>query len=387
MELELRYIDELIKDAGSGKKIILYGSAKETGKLVEFLKLYNLKIAYVINDVQEDNIRSVFDLMYEKPDDIFVLICKINYLQACSRLEELGLRQQVHFRALIKAKYANLHQTFPLDVNIGYTSSVEEMDARFPGVTIFGDIVQKDAYKVVTLGGSTSDSQAFVWKCWSEFLWEKLNAGHKDAVVISAGVSGYRSSQEFLKLVRDMIGLKPDMVVSFSGVNDTGETDHPFVQYYMDRIFGMFCRTDVSDINGAKTVTGYSAGFSMAGSLAENWVRHMRMMKAVCTEFGISFHSFLQPMIGSKKSILSRSEREQILNGDGDILERTERFLLDAKNILGTQAIGCIHDISDLFDKETDVYIDACHVTEEGNRKIADKIYEVIHGEIPAATS
>lgn len=382
MNLELRYLNDLIEDLLSGKKIILYGSLEEAKPVQALANLYLKPVSYIVNEIASLSVQSYLDLIYENTDEIFVLICKMDYLQACYNLEEIGLKQQVNYRVVGKAKYVNLFQKFPLDVNIGYTYFTEQIDERYPGVTIFGNVENLNTYKIVTVGGSTSDSQAYLWKCWSQILFEKFREKGKDVIVYSSGISGYRSSQELMKLERDLLNFKPDMVVSFSGVNDTGQTEYPFVQSYSERVFNIFCHSNISDMNGAKTVQGYTSGFKIEGTLAENWVKHVRMMKAICSEFGIRFCAFLQPMIGNKKEKLSRREWELVINGEPDVLERTEAFLLDAKQLLDKLQVEYIYDISDLFDNNDSVYIDGCHVTEEGNYMIADKIFDIIDPQI-----
>lgn len=387
MKLELRYIRDLIKDFKSGKKVILYGSREETENLIKFINLYDLSPYCIVNDMPDGNIKTVSALRYEHLDDIFVLICKADYMHVVDELERYGLKQSTHFRVLGKNRYANLHQEFPLDVNIGYTYSIGKLDVDFPGVTIFGDIQQENAYKIVTLGSSTSDAQSLVWRSWSEILYDTIKDKYSNVVIMAAGVSGYKSSQELLRLMRDFVGMKPQMVISFSGVNDIGSSRYPFVPYYVKRNFDEFSRLDLLDINGAKTVSEYSCGFPRVGSVAENWLRHMRMMKAICEEFEIVFYPFLEPMIGSKKNNLSANEWEQILNGDNDILKNTDDFLTEVRNAIKEEKIDFIEDISTLFDDLEDIYVDAIHVTEEGNHMIADKVFQIIERELAMGAS
>lgn len=382
MNIELRYFNDLINDILCEKKIILYGNLDETKRIQRIANLYHKPVSYIVDEKESPYTRSYLELIYQDIEDIFILICKNDYLQACINLEEIGLKQQLNYRVVIKAKYVNLFQKFPLDINIGYTYFTEEIDEKYPGVTIFGNTENSNAYKIVTVGGSTSDSQAYLWKCWSQILYEKFLTKKKEIIIYSAGVSGYRSSQELMKLERDLLNFMPDMVISLSGVNDTGETEHPFVQAYSEQIFNIFCNANISDMNGAKTAQSYTSGFKKQGSLAENWIKHIRMMNAICCEFNIRFYAFLQPMIGSKKENLSQREWELVINGEPDILDRTELFLTNVKELLKEQKVNYIHDISDLFDKNESVYIDGCHVTEEGNRMIADRIFETIDFEV-----
>lgn len=387
MKLAGRYLKDLVEDFAQDKKIILYGNKKETEKLIQLADLYRCHIAYVVDDFLDGNILSYLDLLYENPDEIFVFLCKENSIGACEKLMSLGLQPYIHFREVLKQKSSNMFQQFPLDVNIGYTYEAESQEEGLPGITVFGDRGRDDAYKICTLGGSTSDSQAYIWKCWSEFLFEQLRVlpalKERGVVIYSAGVSGYRSAHELLKLERDLLNLKPDMVVSFSGFNDASDTKYPFVSYYSQEIFNIFCNHNISDVHGTRTVRNYSCGFERQGTLAENWIRHMRIMHSICTEFGIAFFSMLQPMLGNKRDQLSVSEWEAALEGDRDslgrdVLERTEAFLTDVREQLEKVHFDYIYDIADLFDTTDDVYIDVCHVTEKGNRLIAQKIFSII---------
>ncbi len=381
MKLQLRYLQPLINIARSGRKIIFYGSLPETKKIKEIIEYYNGNVGYTVNDFEDTEEKSYIDLIYENMEQIYVVIVKEDYLQACQNLESLGLKQYVNYTVAHKDTYSNCLQRFPLDVNIGYTYSVADSDPKLPGVTVFGKN-KENSYVIVTLGGSTSDSQAFMWKCWSEILYNKLvnekQINDGNIVLYSAGVSGYRSSQELLKLERDMLNLKPNMVISFSGVNDTGNMEYPFVQYYQCQVFDAVLRRQVTDMNGSKTIPGYSCGFEKVGTNAENWIRHMRIMHAICQEYGIVFYGFLQPMLGAKKCILSRSEQEIVLNDDTDIMDRTGSFINEIKQVIIRDSMSYIHDITDLFNECDGVYIDNCHVTEEGNKMIADKIYSII---------
>jgi hypothetical protein len=382
VKMELRYFNDFINDISGKRKLILYGNNEETQKTKKIIKLYDRTIEYIVDDYESDGINSYLNLIYEEKSTIYILIVKEDYLQACKNLESLGFHQQEDYRVIFKPKYTNLFERFPLDVNIGYTSVTDDMDKELPGITVFGNKDNKNAYKIVTVGGSTSDSQAYLWKCWSQILYEKLKEDERmqqrGLILYSAGISGYRSSQELMKLERDLLDLNPDLVISFSGVNDTGITDYPFVQYYSQTVFDLFVSGNISDMNGGKTVQSYTCGKKKSGSMAQNWLKHIRIMRAMCQEFGIHFVCFLQPMLGNKRNLLSKSEKELVLNGDGNILDRTEAFLKDAKELLEEIRPDYIYDISDLFNHVEDVYIDDCHVTETGNRIIAYKIYDVL---------
>ena len=335
---------------------------------------------YIVDDEEEGEICSVYDLIYEKLEEIFVFVCKKDYLDACETLEKIGLRQQIDYRVIHRPKYTNVFHKSLLDVNIGYTKFVGEIDIEYPGITVFKDdkVKEEEALRIVTLGGSTSDSQLSLRKCWSQILYDKLRETNKNIILYSAGTAGYYSAHELIKLERDLLTLEPDIVISFSGVNDIFENPYPFVHFYAATIFDKFTNASLSDLFGGKVIQKYTRGVKRRTSSAYNWIKHQRMMKAICEEFGVEFYSFLQPMLGGKNENLSTKEKEIMIHDLGNVSELSQKFLSEAKNIIKVEKLDYISDISNLFDGIGNVYIDDCHVTEEGNYIIANKIYEIL---------
>ncbi len=55
---------------------------------------------------------------------------------------------------------------------------------------------------------------------WTEWLEIILREKSYSVEVLAGGIQGYASSQELLKLIQDVLILRPDLVISFSGIND-----------------------------------------------------------------------------------------------------------------------------------------------------------------------
>lgn len=175
-----------------------------------------------------------------------------------------------------------------------------------------------------------------------------------------------------------MLTLEPDIVISYSGINDIFDNLYPFVHFYSRIIFDKFSKSNLPNVFGVRPERQYSCGIETRISKAHTWIRNQRMMKAICDEFGIEFYSFLQPMLLSKKEKMSDKERELVINNVSNGYKNIPQFLCDVKEIVKSEEITFINDVSDLFDDYGNVYIDTAHVIEEGNYIIANKIYEIL---------
>lgn len=101
---------------------------------------------------------------------------------------------------------------------------------------------EKDEYRIFVTGGSTAwgngVKQDWLYSTDMEQLFRKLHPGKKIRV-IDAGVGGYVSIQERILIENRIIRFNPDMIIMFSGNNDTyagyrGQNvreDHDFMNY------------------------------------------------------------------------------------------------------------------------------------------------------------
>ncbi len=213
---------------------------------------------------------------------------------------------------------------------------------------------------------------AFTFKSWIEILYELLNNNSKgrSVVVYSAAISGYKSAQELIKLQRDILDMNPDIVISFSGINDTHVNGGTWAHYYQKQLFD-YLRKNIVCLGGVDVSNSeYIDGMEVTGTPARRWLKNIRLMHAACEEFGIQFYAFLQPMIGEKNYNLS----EMIVGGDFKNLEKTSyEFIEEVRSLIGQY--DYIYDIADLFNEVEDIYLDTSHVKEKGNRMIAEKIF------------
>lgn len=271
------------------------------------------------------------------------------------------------------------------DVNLGYTRYMDEL-----GFAIYGE--RNAEILIVTLGGSTTDATFGNLMSWSEILYQKLRNAGISVCIYCGGMCTYTSSQELVKLIRDVVPLKPDIVISLSGYNNISETDQrlaegetPFTRKYQaDLVKGAIKKKIKNTAQLGVYIDKIGCGLKNSKSIASYWVDDMRMMHAICKEFGILFYGFLQPSIWTGNYIQnSKMDMEElIMVGADDLLSNREIYWNYRENQQQIQNlihnIDYIEDLSNLFDGDENIFMDSIHVFEKGNKKIGNQIYRVI---------
>jgi len=277
------------------------------------------------------------------------------------------------------------------------------------GLVFIGDRVDCDI-RIAILGGSTSDISYD--GSWLREFHKTLKLKGLNPLLISAAVSGYATIQELMKLIRDVIPLevKPDIVISLSGVNDTGfiqasSPESPTLHKYQKNI-GEFIVKQYGDEKqkdsyfnhkikaNSYTPVGmnnkYSIGKLVSGLKSnqkpeEHWFQTIRMQKALCNEFGIQYLSFLQPIFNIGKYNSSDVEhtiyKEFLQNHAGihtrEYQETVSDFYIHARDIVKNNQ-SFMFDLVDIFENEENVYLDIRHPNQKGNTILAVKIAETL---------
>ncbi len=265
----------------------------------------------------------------------------------------------------------------------------------------YGDPDDHEALRVFALGGSTTDPS--FGKAWPYFLQRKLDALGIHAVVFNGGAGGYTSNQELLKLIRDVLPLDPDIIVSLSGINDIGfitsQRDHPMVHGYQARMFESFVgeprplpvfpNTTVlvqallrSEDDG---VHGVNYGTKVHTTPGRQWARNVRLMHAAAESSGAAYLCFRQPVLGIGAYRSSPQEKAMLENYNYTLIREGRpvtyydfltAFYEETAPLAETMPY-CI-DLVDVFEHTPGVYRDARHQNAEGCAVLA----EAIAGEI-----
>ncbi len=246
--------------------------------------------------------------------------------------------------------------------------------------------------RIVTLGGSTTD-QMYDSLNWPVHLVEALKENGRAAIVFNGGVGGYGTKSELLKLVRDVRALAPDIVISYSGVNEASESEGNTNSNYRESLMQALVRDQntlmpnlhalLQGIQGkgptSRHALRYTLGIPDERPYAEIWLDNLKTMRAILDAQGIDFIAFLQPAVGTGRR--APSEQELAVLGDCESehnsLREYARFYPHARNLLAGESTNFIHDLSHAFDEmPAGIFTDNCHLTPEGNRHIAEMIMQ-----------
>lgn len=353
------------------KKIVVIGKNEYSERFID--GLHRLSVTFwgqiPFDGEAEQAGNCLEDLLYENPEELKIYIIAPRKTRKIEgRLLDLGLSA---FQSLGETQLSGTRMQDVYDPNVGYTW----MEGDLPGFVHFRAEHRggEKTFRIVTLGGSTTDATQVNIKSWSEYLFEMCRSlDGVNVEVFAGGMGGYVCTQEMRKLIRDVLELKPDLVISYSGGNDA------FADYYYEKDHPMclkfeadYARRAVEDNRICNTfmymtpIHSYTFGLETAGSIAQHWVRCERIMHAVCEEFGIKFYGFLQPC--RPKEAISYASREQI---DG-----MEQFFEQARGLIGTLPENdYLIDFTGIFEGRDNVYYDAWHVYEQGNRIIAGRM-------------
>lgn len=379
--LSFNEIDALCNLA-RGKQVYLYGTGKRTEKFRRLLELIDLGFGgYLVNgDVEKYKCAKtlhVEEILYEK--EYFIIVME-DMENSISLLTEMGLKCTFDFVPVHPLVSNIFHiRNNILDINLGHSFVNNSGDEGF-----YEYSKQTDQYKIAVLGGSTTDGGVYPFKSWPEILYEKLEG----VTVYNFGVSAYTSTQEMIKLMRDVLDFNPDMVITYDGYNDSIQKDQSFFSFpYLKEIFEYAEKRIARDCwwMSAKDNVRSNEKNRHRKDNFDMWVSNIVLMREICRLHGIKFYAFLQPMLPTKEIKDKKETAIMMIYRAVENLEDEHKF--DFRDRIGRQNIcekyDYIFDLSDIFDGVSDIYMDVCHVYEKGNEIIADEIYKRIREKAP----
>ncbi|MDE7131967.1 MAG: hypothetical protein K2O65_09250 [Lachnospiraceae bacterium] len=367
-----------------GKRVYVYGTDENAREYAAKMRLLDFDFRGFLCDYEDLEaplldgfpVQCAEEIIYET--GYYICVSNIKKDIYIDKLDKLGLQ---YFR-----DFTTIDQTMNtlwyirrncLDINLGYTYCGNH---KVPGIMMYGN-EHNSEYKIAVLGGSTTDGNLYPFKSWPEFLYEKWNS--PALTVYNAGVAGYNSGQELIKLIRDIINLNPDMIIVYDGYNDTMvKSGDLFAFQYSKEIYEFAHR----NIEEAWMLQMRSYGNDTVDKMrdikicVDTWLQNITLMKAIADAKGIQFYAFVQPMLDSKNN---RDKKEESLLLSGvDLVEQNAAIASAFRKEVADRELekeySYIYDLSDIFDNVYNVYLDEIHVNEKGNSIIADKIFEIV---------
>lgn len=251
-----------------------------------------------------------------------------------------------------------------------------------------------DTLIILISGGSTSDVISGQGT-WPNYLQQILMENNICASIKVAATSGYHSGQELLKVIKYYSFYKPDIHISYSGVNEPGE--YRYTTEYEERIF-------LSKIEPKSFVLPYTVHFMRRRiglklssvnlrlevpkvESHEFWKQNMRFMYSIAKVNNSNFLAVLQPSLGvgpHKDQVREVFEKNTFSGEFGDLewtISKNKEFYKHVIPICSNYAY--IHDFTNIFENETkSPFYDDCHIEEEYQIKLAKEIYVLIEGQL-----
>lgn len=208
-----------------------------------------------------------------------------------------------------------------------------------PGWAVYGDEAAADT-KIMVLGGSTS-TDVFRFESWASKLQRLCEANGKRTVIYNGAKEKADAAEELVRLTRDIKRLAPDIVITLSGLNDTGSPANKFEKFRDERVFDYW-----------KRIEGYS--------------------KMIAEAEGAKFFCFLQPINGFKPDP----------DFEHNLMFVTDSGWIGRSFTDNTSSDDFYYDLLRLFHDVSGMFVDQGHYSEAGAAKIAEIVYDVIKGDL-----
>lgn len=338
------------------KRIWLYDNGDEYAwYLKEIVQKYQIGIEREIDQ------ESIYDLGYENIDGICVIVAEKDAVKSelvCDTLDSLGFGlEKLNYTAInwctCKANWSAA--VTKRDILLGRGIYVSE---KYPGYDVYGD--EKLAkVKIMVLGGSTSTSNVYRTVSWVECLYKIMSEAGYSPLIYNGAMCSYGVVDEYIRLIRDIEPLKPDVVISFSGVNNTSERKAVNLFNTCSGEFEINYNSDViSGMKGNETLYDF-------------WYRISKLMRMLAEYHGARVYNFLQPMNGTDKSYdLIQTSLFELT----EHMDYVEEFKVRASGETDRFYIN----LSSMLEGKKEMYIDMCHYSDKANRLIAERVFEVI---------
>ena len=253
--------------------------------------------------------------------------------------------------------------------------SAEEIKNKFKIIgsyVVHGDVGCRPW--IFVYGGSTTS--AIQGSLWSAYLHQELASRSIDACIFNGGCASFNSWNELNKMTRDVPIFKPDIVISFGGINDyTVHVDksNPYVN---------------TRLLGEMQATGIFSGISNPPSPhdhADVFLTRAKCMHSICTTFGSKFIKIIQPTLGYGNYIYDESDpadnifsQMSKMKDDYHDVPGLVRFYDKVRNTIVSGEYSYIYDMTNLFDGKSRLFKDFRHPNQDGYALIAKAISNLL---------
>lgn len=297
----LNFIQNIDLALQRDRKIYLYSKKNLIAGLIEeVLNLYGIQINGYVGDAADDeqNIKDIHELSLDGTDDKLIIINedfpdpkRLIKIRAIIEKEGFSLENQNYTsirRYTVRAEWL-LIRTEVYDPLLGCSRLNSEGKQNW---NLYGR-EEKGGIRVLVLGNSAS-SEEFHPENWVSKLYHKFQADNIKVAIYNGAYPDDDIVSEILRLLRDGYILRPQVVISMSGVCNL-QPKEAVNEFNVKKAINL--------IKELAPKQKYNSGFCSQETLYSFWSRNVNLLRVISNFYGAQFFGFLQPMNHTMKSM------------------------------------------------------------------------------------
>ena len=357
-------------------KIIFYGHSKDIIPIIKKFFLLDVKDVFGLacEDfvIDREGVKFIDKTVFLKLNlDQYIVVVLRDCRQSAEKLVSEHKLQKSRFVFQHQSYLFRLNYKTLYDPNLGYN-----IDYGIKHLSTGGEQTKK----IGILGNSTSAIDQRFPKVWVEYFFDELNRRKINADIYCGAVGAHTTGQSLIKFIRDMSYMDLDILIYYGGASEGIDPKKFFVHDNQWKMLETLDQIKKKGINICKTPTDY----------VKYYFHQIRMMYAICKEFGIKFYPILRPIPTLKQPL---SNRDKELLEHFHFLSSPENAGMDSFHLtINTKLIRdseymkkypYITDFTHIFDGMTEsIYIDQVHLTEFANKILAEKILKLVEDDL-----
>jgi lysophospholipase L1-like esterase len=262
------------------------------------------------------------------------------------------------------------------------------------------------AYTIYMFGGSTLwGTGSPNWGTIPSLLAEMYEKSGRSVCVKNFGESAWVSTQQTIKLLLELKSdaRKPDLVIFYDGVNDVmaawqsggldvhqnfGQIKAQFESRGAAKggTFHYLLLTNTAQLlqrwaaRGPRVAQAASADAAQfAHATADHYLRNIAVIDALSRQYGFKYVLFWQPVIYAESKPLTAHE-QRVAGSKNRSFAGLQGLFQTTYGLIHREKLPNLFYIADVFNGYSDtLYLDFAHVTPDGNRLVAGRMYETLH--------
>ena len=365
---------DIVKSKYEGKQFFVIGTDAHINIMKKIFEFLNIRCIY-------GNIKDCFEEIKSYHTQYEILYYDNLDLNLYEKLRLIGYIKGQNIKSFLTYRMEEVYdRDVVMDVNLGYSYRYG-MYEKYAGFKEYGNY-KNAKFKIVALGNSTTDAgEQEVDESWPYYLFKELDKMYPNQIaILNGGVAGYNISQEFVKFIRDVSILKPNIAISYSGcinIAHKRKEKSEFIPTYQNLLYNLTTVIDNDNLVFANIDRDKKCfGISFEGSKYEYFVSQAKMFHAAAQAIGIPWYCIVQPMLYTKNTLSHKEKEKLIYYHSTHIYEQTKQFVDSFKS--DENKDSWLYDFTEIFDNFDNIYKDLYHVFGFANKIVAQEVEKQI---------